>query len=61
MMQKETVRIQGADLGTLKVGQSANLILPNGNMITTSPVVAHCIRGGVVWVETQNRYYTNRT
>lgn len=58
---KREVKIKGTmDMGSLRVGQNAVLILENGDLIRTSKIVTQpFVGGGVIRVETKNSVYSN--
>lgn len=57
-MSKREIRIKGC-MDEIVDGGRATLILCNGEVIKTSPVVFHSVHGGVIYVETQNSVYCN--
>ena len=58
---KKEIKIRGTmDMGALRVGQNAVLILENGDLVRTSKIVTPpFVGGGVIRVETQNSVYCN--
>lgn len=61
-MKKEIV-IKGCDLGTLKKGRQATLIMEDGRMIKSSPVENYYVANlaGVIYIETANSIYTYKS
>lgn len=60
---KKEVTIKGCDLGTLKKGHQATLIMEDGRMIKSSPVVNYYVANlaGVIYIETANSIYTYKS
>lgn len=48
-------------VGAMMGDDTADVTLDNGKTVRTSPIVRRYIYGGVVYIETQNSIYTNRT
>jgi len=57
-MAKQIKRIKGADMGSLKIGESAKLLLEDGRIALTSPVISYFNANSYLRVETKNSVYS---
>lgn len=54
-MEKKKIKINGADMD-LQLGRPA-IVMVNGNIYKTSPVITYYVLGGKVYIETKNSIY----
>ena len=53
----DTIKIQGAEMDSIKKGERAKLLLEDGRWILTTPIVDYFVANSTVFVETQNHTY----
>lgn len=56
---KNVILVNGCDMGSLKVGQSATVFCQNGDIVQTSPVENYRVSSKVVYIETDHTIYKN--
>lgn len=56
---KNVILVNGCDMGSLKIGQSAMVFCQNGDIVQTSPVENYRVNSKVVYIETDHTIYKN--
>ena len=55
-----TIRIKGADMGSISIGKRATLMLEDGRWISTSPVLDYFVANSQIVITTANHMYATK-
>lgn len=56
---KKVILVNGCDMGSLKIGQSAMVFCENGDIVQTSPVEGYRVSSKLIYIETDHTIYKN--